>query len=98
MKLSELAKKPQLQKITITNEALVEKYGDELEFFIYDRQPLDVFTKLADVKENNVGEYINILKDIIKNEEGEPVMTDELTLPIDVMTESIKLIGEHLGK
>ena len=40
MKLSELAKKPQLQKITITDEALVEKYGDELEFFIYDRQPL----------------------------------------------------------
>ena len=98
MKLSELAKKPQLQKITITDEALVEKYGDELEFFIYDRQPLDIFTKLADGKEDNVCEYINILKDIIKNEEGEPVMTDELTLPIDVMTESIKLIGQHLGK
>jgi len=98
MKLSELAKKPQLQKITITNEALVEKYGDELEFFIYDRQPLDIFTKLADVKEDNVGAYINILKDIIRNEEGELVMSDDLVLPIDVLTESIKLIGEHLGK
>jgi len=98
MKLSELAKKPQLQKITITNETLVEKYGDELDFYVYDRQPLDIFTKLADVKEDNVGEYINILKDIIRNEEGNPVMTEELSLPIDVMTEAMKLIGEHLGK
>lgn len=98
MKLSELAKKPQLQKITINNEALVEKYGDELDFFVFDRQPLDIFTKLADVQEDNVGEYINILKDIIRNEDGEPVMTEELSLPIDVMTEAMKLIGEHLGK
>jgi len=98
MKLSELAKKPTLQKITITEESLVKKYGDELEFYVYDRQPLDVFTKLADVKEDNIGEYMTILTEIIRNEDGEPVMTDELTLPIDVMTESIKLIGEHLGK
>ena len=98
MKLSELAKKPQLQKITITAPALVEKYGDELDFYVYDRQSIDIFTKLADVSEDNVGEYINILKDIIKNEDGEPVMTEELSLPIDVMTEAMKLIGEHLGK
>ena len=98
MKLSELAKKPQLQKITITNETLVEKYGDELDFFVFDRQPLDIFTKLADVQEDNVGEYMNILKDIIRNENGDPVMTEDLSLPIDVMTEAMKLIGEHLGK
>ena len=98
MKLSELAKKPQLQKITINNEALVEKYGDELDFFVFDRQPLDIFTKLADVQEDKVCEYINILKYIIRNVDGEPVMTEELSLPIDVMTEAMKLIGEHLGK
>ena len=98
MKLSELAKKPTLQKITITEESLVKKYGDELEFYVYDRQPLDVFTKLADVKEDNIGEYMTILTEIIRNEDGEPVMTDELTLPIDVMTEAMKLIGDHLGK
>lgn len=98
MKLSELAKTPQLQKLTINNEKLVEKYGDELEFFIYDRQPLDIFTKLADVSQDNVGEYINILKDIILNEEGNPIMVDGATLPIDVMTEALKLIGENLGK
>ena len=96
MKLSELAKKPQLQKITITDEKIVEKYGDDLDFYVYDRQPLDVFTKLADVKEDNVGEYITILTEIIRNEDGNPVMTDEMTLPMDVMTEAMKLSLIHI--
>lgn len=98
MKLSELAQKPKLEKITITSDSLVEKYGDELDFFIYDRQPIDIFTKLADVNEGNTTEYIVILKDLILNEDGEPVMTDEKSLPLDVMTEAMKLIGDHLGK
>ena len=98
MKLSELAQKPKLEKITITSETLVEKYGDELDFFIYDRQPIDIFTKLADVTEGNATEYMVILKDLILNEDGEPVMSEEKSLPIDVMTEAMKLIGDHLGK
>ena len=98
MKLSELAQKPKLEKITITSETLVEKYGDELDFFIYDRQPIDIFTKLADVTEGNATEYMVILKDLILNEDGVPVMSEEKSLPIDVMTEAMKLIGEHLGK
>jgi len=98
MKLSELAVKPQLQKITITNETIVEKYGEELEFFIYDRQPLDIFTKMADISAENSAEYITVLKDIILDEKGEPVCKDDMVLPIDVLTEAIKLIGEHLGK
>ena len=98
MKLSELAQKPQLQKITITNEAIVDKYGEELEFYIYDRQPLDIFTKMADLGEANAGEYIHVLKDIILDEHGSPVCSDDMVLPIDVLTEALKLIGEHLGK
>lgn len=98
MKLSELAQKPKLEKITITSETLVEKYGDELDFFIYDRQPIDIFTKLADVTEGNAAEYMVILKDLILNEDGVPVMSEEKSLPIDVMTEAMKLIGDHLGK
>lgn len=98
MKLSELAKEPQLQKIVINNETIVEKYGEELEFYIYDRQPLDVFTKLADITDKNVGEYIHVLKDIILDENGEPVCTDKSVLPIDVLSEALKLIGDHLGK
>lgn len=98
MRLSELAKEPKLEKIVIDNEALVKKYGEELEFYIYDRQPLDIFTKLADITDANVGEYIHVLKDIILDELGEPVCKDNLVLPIDVLSEALKLIGDKLGK
>ena len=39
-----------------------------------------------------------MLKDLILNEDGQPVMSDDKILPLDVMTEAIKLIGETLGK
>jgi hypothetical protein len=98
MKLQELAKKPKLIELTISNPDLVEKYGEELTFFMYDRQSLDIFTKLANATQDNVGEYMTILKDIIVNEDGKPVMDDEMVLPIDVLTEAMRLIGERLGK
>lgn len=98
MKLADLAKKPQLIKLIVNNEAIVEKYGEELEFFMYDRQPLDVFTKLANASTDDTSSYFNLLSDIILDEEGKPVMHDDMVLPIDVMTEAMKLIGDHLGK
>jgi len=98
MKLSELAKKPQLVKLTISKQELVEKYGDELEFYMYDRQSLDVFSKLANATTDNVGEYMSVLSDIILKEDGSPVMDGEMVLPIDVMTEAMSLIGAKLGK
>jgi hypothetical protein len=98
MKLSELAKEPTLIKLTIDKEELVEKYGDELEFFMYDRQSIDVFSKLAEVNEDNIGGYMHILQDIILNEKGHPVITDTEILPMDVLTEAMRLIGERLGK
>jgi len=98
MKLSELAVKPQLQKITITNETIVEKYGDELVFYVYDRQPLDLFAKLSTIKEDNALLFTDMLTDLILNEQGEPVMAEGKILPIDVLTEAVKLIGDVLGK
>lgn len=98
MKLSELASKPQLTKITITKPELVEKYGDEIDFYVYDRQPLDIFTKFAQAGEDNVTGYVDTLVDIILNEEGKPVMADGNVLPMDVMVEAMSLIGKELGK
>ncbi len=98
MELQELAVKPKLIKVTITAEAIVEKYGDELDFYVYDRQPLDVFAKLATIKEDNALLFTDMLVDLILNEEGKPVMADDKILPIDVLTEAVKLIGDKLGK
>jgi len=98
MKLAELAQKPQLTKLTIDKPELVEKYGEEIEFHVYDRQPLDVFTKFANAKDGDVGTYVDTLVEIILNDAGNPIMKDDMILPMDVMVEAMRLIGENLGK
>jgi hypothetical protein len=98
MQLEQLAVKPQLVKMTITSPKIVEKYGEELDFYVYDRQKLDVFAKMANITEDNAMQYSQLLTDLILNDKGEPVMSEEKILPIDVLTEAIKIIGDLLGK
>lgn len=98
MKLADLAQKPKLIKLTVNDEAIVKKYGDELEFYMYDRQPLDVFSKMANASSDDLDTYFSLLTQIILKEDGTPVISDEQVLPVDVMTEAMKLIGENLGK
>ena len=98
MNLQELAVKPTLTKLTIKEPKIVEKYGEVLDFYIYDRQPLDIFAKLASLTEDNPLKFTDMLVDLILNEKGEPVMSDDKILPIDVITEAVKLIGDKLGK
>ena len=65
---------------------------------MYDRQPLDVFAKLANFDQNDPGSIIQILKTVILDAEGEEVMKDDMQLPMDVVTKCIKVAGDKLGK
>lgn len=98
MKLSDLASKPQLQEILIEDEALVEKYGDKLSFYIQDRLPIETYTRLATVKTEDAGQMYDIVKDLILNEDGTPVMVEGNILPIDVMTAAVEKVAQSLGK
>lgn len=97
MKLSELSQKPKLINIVIDKKEIVKKYGEELEFHIYDRQPLDVFTKLANAKEDTAG-VTELIQEMILDENGKPVVTDGNVLPLDVIMEAVTLITQELGK
>ena len=98
MQLDQLAQERKLIKLTIEDEGIVEKYGEALEFWVWDRQSLDTFAKMSVITEDNALQYTDLLTDMILNKEGEPVMRDNKILPVDVITEAIKLVGETLGK
>lgn len=98
MNLTELATEPKLVKITIDNPKIVEKYGDALDFYVYDRQPLDVFAKLGTTNAENVMQFTDLLSDMILDAEGNKIMTGGKLLPIDIVTEAVTLIGDLLGK
>ena len=98
MKLQELAAKPQLTKITIDDHDLVEKYGEELEFYVHDRFDMETFTKMASVETTDPGKIYNIVKDLILDDNGQPVMHDELVLPMDLMMAAVVKVTDTLGK
>lgn len=99
MNISELKLKPKIIEMTIIDEDIKQKYGDEIKFHIYDY--LDIPTYFAFFKaqsENNTEELLNIMRKIILDEKGKPVMTQDYQLPIDIFTQAIVMISDHLGK
>ncbi len=98
MQLEQLAQERKLIKLTIEEESIVEKYGEALDFWVWDRQSLDTFAKMSVITEDNALQYTDLLTEMILNEAGEPVMKDNKILPIEVITEAIKLVGDTLGK
>lgn len=98
MKLTQLAAKPQLVKIEINDEDIIKEFGEALEFWIWDRQPMDRFVRLAQMKGEDMSELIEAVNDMVLDEEGKPIVKDGLVLPTNVMTKVIGKVVETLGK
>lgn len=98
MKLTQLAKAPQLIRIELDDEEIRKEHGDSLEFYIFDRQPLDQFIKLATAKQDDIGSMIELINAMILDENGERVMKDNLTLPSDIILKVVNKVTETLGK
>jgi len=98
LKLTQLASKPQLIKITLDDKEIVEKFGDELEFWIMDRQPIDQFIKMATMDNDNQGALIHMVNDLVLDEDGKKVLGDGEALPNAVMISVIAAVVDRLGK
>jgi hypothetical protein len=98
MKLSQLAAKPQLVQVSIDDEATIAEFGEAVEFQTWDRQPLDVFMKLASANQENASDMINIVRTMILDEKGKEIITNENMLPSTLLLKAISKIVETLGK
>ena len=98
MKLSQLAAKPQLIEITIEDEATVSKYGEALSFWVYDRQDIHTFAKMATINGEDFASAAEVVKDLILDQDGLPVTKDGFVLPTDIMMKTVTKVIEELGK
>lgn len=98
MKLSQLAAKPQLIKLTIDDKDTVKEFGEPIEFWSWDRQPLDTFMKLANSDQKDMGAMIDIVRTLVLDEEGKLIITADNMLPSTVLIKVISKIVETLGK
>jgi len=98
MKLSQLTAKPQLIDILIDDEDTIKEFGEPIEFWTWDRQPMDVFMKLANADQNNTSSVIEIVKTLILDEKGKEILKDDIMLPTHVLMKAISKVTEILGK
>lgn len=98
MKINQIASKPQLIKVTVDSADIVATYGEPIEFWTWDRQPLDKFMKLASIRQDRPDEIIELVKDLILDEDGKIVIKEDLMLPTKVLIEVIQKVVETLGK
>lgn len=98
MKLRDLAAEPQLIEITLDDTDTVERYGEPVVFYTWDRQSIDTFVKLAAVGENNVGEMMSTVKTLILDESAQPIIQGSTTLPTGLLLKAITAVVERVGK
>ena len=97
MKLQQLASKPTLLKQVIDDAEIVEKYGEPVEFYVYDRYDMNTLMRLASVEGENFSAITDIVKELVLDEEGNPVITDENSLPLDIMLKVVEATVNQLG-
>lgn len=96
--IKNLATKPVLVKVTLDDPEIVSNYGDALEFWVWDKQPLTKFIKFANAEQSNPAELIDFCSTLILDEAGNPVMTDGAILPATVLIKCVNRVVEQLGK
>ena len=98
MKLSQLTAKPQLVLIELNDDDVIKEFGEAITFHTWDRQPMDVFMKLAGASTKATSEIIGIVRTLILDEKGKEILKDDAMLPTNVLMKAIGKVTETLGK
>jgi hypothetical protein len=99
MNITEFKIKPKIIEVEIDDKAIIETYGDTIKFYMYDHMDITTYFKFFRAQsEGNTDELLKIVKKVILDEKGKQVMTDEYELPVDIFTNAVIKITDHLGK
>jgi hypothetical protein len=98
MQLSQLAAKPQLIKVILDDEEVIKEFNEPIEFYTWDRQPVETFMKLATIGQSDPKTMFTIIKTLILNEEGKEIITDEIMLPSNILLKVVGRVVDLLGK
>ena len=99
MDISQLAKKPELVKLVLDDQELVNTYGEEITFFMLDVIDINTYFDFYKNQNEQDGERLmHVLRKIILNEQGNPAIAEDSILPVDITLNVLMKISDHLGK
>jgi hypothetical protein len=97
MKLSQLTAKPQLIEVSIDDEDTIKEFGEAITFYTWDRQPMDIFMRLANATAGDTSSIISIVRTLILDEKGKEVLSEFIIGLTDDTGMSVKLKVDHFG-
>jgi hypothetical protein len=98
MKITELARKPQLREVTIDDAETRELIGDSLTYWTWDRQPMSMVIRLTTINQSDAAAMMMTIKDLILDDTGRPVLTEDAMIPVPVLMKIINQVVTDLGK
>jgi hypothetical protein len=99
MKIENLVQTPQLVEVVLDDESLVETYGEPITFHTYDIVSMSVYFDFFNARSKSEFEMLTkLIKSMILDSKGNPVLTEEKDLPIDIVTAAVIKLGDILGK
>lgn len=99
MDINKYAKKPELIKVELDDEALIEAYGEPVTFWMLDFLDINTYFDFFKSQNSNQDDKLNqIIRKIILKEDGTPALASDEALPIDISIAALIKINEILGK
>lgn len=99
MDIKDLARKPELVQLSLDSEDIVATYGEPVTFYMRDYVDINTYFEFYRTQSEKDGEQLAaIIRRIVLNAQGEPVLGPEDELPIDITVELLVKVNECLGK
>lgn len=99
MDIGKFAKKPELIKITLDKPEIIETFGSEIFFWVYDNLDISTYFKFYKSQADQDGAALNeVMRKLILTADGKPALKDEEMLPIELNLAALAEINEVLGK
>lgn len=99
MDISKLSKKPELVKMTLDDENIVEEFGEAIDFWILDSMSLTTyfnFYKLQQEEDDTL--LYDLLRRLILKEDGKPAIAKDEIIPVSLTMGILVKISDFLGK
>lgn len=99
MDIKQLAKKPQLTKLEITDADIIETYGESVVFYMVDQFDINTYFSFYRLQQGDDSGLLNeLLRKLILDAEGKPVLAADEVFPVSLTLAILVRINEFLGK
>jgi hypothetical protein len=97
--IKDFARKPQLIEIVLDDTDIVKEYGEPITFWMTDYVDINTYFDFFKSQAGKDGQELNtLMRKLIKNKEGQAVLSEDEALPIDIAVAALTKINETLGK